>query len=982
MNEAQAKSLVEHILTDSLLCSARILNTIDMTRPDVLSAFDRIDKTARTQQVDYFSAAEKSGEPITAEILTILTSGLIVNWFEGGAAQIIYARDYLYLLELNPEGFADQVVSAIIRGLEPLARIDLGTAHNCSDLLGESYDEFFSLIPLLSAASHHQLAFECSLICCNLIPSPEDLRFLSAAEEAARLVRIIGNETLLGLCDARLATAIASFAERGERSRLSAFDAIECALLNLPSDPTQRNQAMSILKPWLSNKHYASMISLFVLNIPENLRPPLPEKIPDLSQLLKTLSDHASDAWFNAVLHSTAIYAHIENDRLKLQPQQNSHMLNADWSSWSFRHFAYRNAVPDGVSFLRERDLNQRLFELNHEITHVYSMHSRIGMAIIALRIAALMFEITLRTFSFKEGTVPDSEEFVRTGVAPLQTGDILALAQAEQSLQVSRKIQILQETWEPWFEGIAVFSELAGDPKMDTQVLGFSLTVISQLVDRSLKEQSATTEQLRAFMDERIREAEQLYSDAISHDAYFQLLTYLNSCHSHYLPGYLAVRGVVASWRQTLGRSLSGAEASRILLHVTRFGTGETIPDLGTSLVDFQKTVQDRMMVWLKTTSGMAREDIERFLDYSPTTSLHWSAGQLVSEPIDPEKIVAETEKTILILLRQAMTSLCSGNADVDRVPNANPECMEVLRIMADALTKAKIDMSFAGRLMNLYLTPLNILPIGSVEAPFWLHRESSSLFCIIRTTEIHRDSGTPSYNGLVLGLTPEDFAALEAEYQRIRKPRMTVMRVADLAASVSTLEGRGLGRNLLVLIFGNWCHVQPRGMLFGQPKVEPGLYDEIKVRCLGNPLLSLDAEKIANGAAGAKRTKTWLAEVDEGWSAGAARYQVEPWSDYVSSLADQVLDPSKRTDRKDMSLMLLKFVIDDDQTAQRVFQEGLSGFCGNDTSALRAIIRTLDASARSPTQEAPKVAEELWSKLLQKTGDSWDVRLPNEIN
>src|SRR5262249_40645225 len=138
-----------------------------------------------------------------------------------------------------------------------------------------------------------------------------------------------------------------------------------------------------------------------------------------------------------------------------------------------------------------------------------------------------------------------------------------------------------------PWFEGVAVFGETAADPKTDPEVVSPVLSVVYNLWDTPLMD-AEEIEKYKAdrgtAMSSRMTKAEDLYSQAFAKKAYYRLRAYFDNERdiTKYWPGYFAVRAVIASWRETLGRRLSGAQAYRMLIHVTRYTEySELLPDI-----------------------------------------------------------------------------------------------------------------------------------------------------------------------------------------------------------------------------------------------------------------------------------------------------------------------------------------------------------------------------------------------------------------
>lgn len=74
-------------------------------------------------------------------------------------------------------------------------------------------------------------------------------------------------------------------------------------------------------------------------------------------------------------------------------------------------------------------------------------------------------------------------------------------------------------------------------------------------------------------------------------------------------------MRSVVATWRKATARRIPGYEAFRLLLHATRFGTVEAVPNLVLSSGDFCEAAQRQMCEWVCNLARLPKEEIEDFL-------------------------------------------------------------------------------------------------------------------------------------------------------------------------------------------------------------------------------------------------------------------------------------------------------------------------------------------------------------------------------
>jgi hypothetical protein len=193
--------------------------------------------------------------------------------------------------------------------------------------------------------------------------------------------------------------------------------------------------------------------------------------------------------------------------------------------------------------------------------------------------------------------------------------------------LELIRKLQLLETCWSPWFEGLAVFGESAVDPRDDTHATVPSLSVVYNLSDEHLagraKAAGRSIEQEYAAF---LAAAEERFAEARDARAFTRLTAYLGNYATKYRAGYLAVRAVVSAWRRTLGRSLSGAEAFALLLHISRFHLPAPIPDLGQSADRFQEAVIEMHVEWVASITRLSAADLEQFLQHGWRRDQHGS--------------------------------------------------------------------------------------------------------------------------------------------------------------------------------------------------------------------------------------------------------------------------------------------------------------------------------------------------------------------
>jgi hypothetical protein len=609
-----------------------------------------------------------------------------------------------------------------------------------------------------------------------------------------------------------------------------------------------------------------------------------------------------------------------------------------------------------------------------------------LGTTSLAMRWAMTELDVRLWTLSEPDPDDATRKRFIGAlAPAPIPADNtglrVLALAQAEQVTEVERKIQILEGAWEPWLEGIAVFGELAADPRQDQHVRTQIAQVIAHLWDRSVwklaEEQNSSPQE--AARREYV-EAESLYAEAMKRDGRPRLRTYLVRDHRKYLAGYLAARSIVAAWRSTLDRSLSGAEAFRLLLHVTRYSSYDELPDSGLPLAEFTEAVITHQTTWLRAVAEISGEDLERvLLEFDSPFS--WEGGRL--QAVGWHQANERTlDDRLTDVARQAVTSLRGERASPARVPNANELCLKLMDVAANALTNASPDPGlFNSRTMHAILPRLVILPLGRANCPFWYIVQDRRLNCLIRTREKDRETGTPSYDMISFPLDEEQSQTLIDRIRRSGSNRMTVTRVADLAEGQ---EDREPGMNYLAFEYEGWIHVQPRGMLFGGTEVDPSLYDAIAERLTPNPLIAFQEALTGNDHPCARRTKTWIDSLDWTIDLSGTDVDLEPWALRVKSVAEEVLSNPTLDESTEHSRRLLQFVLDDYARADAIAVRGLSALAEDGVSELSTFLRFLDASGRGPVADDPSLAdlcetvESILAPLMEHSRHGWDVVRP----
>jgi hypothetical protein len=864
--ESSDPALWSFLLSDARASATRALDPSVVTESDA-DGLALMSKSSTKWYEDMARSAAEVEVVVTPGIVTLALISCIDGWEVGGEA-------IAYLWSELPEfsGVHDVLVSAH-RLVHTLALAD-DEANDRNAIADAATD----LASALRQASRYDVAIAAAISAANIGTDPS--RRIAASEHAREAAIAIDRRDYAGHALALRAKALTDLAREDPTMRPMAFDAILTALRHASEGSTVPASASEIWRAIKSSEDMKSLQPLWLLAFSE-LKHDDPDVLASMLRARRLLAptwDLKSHELVSLASDIRNFYVDVENQRLRLEPVERGEYVEASWRTWSFDDPSYRHAIPHGSSITREKDLDRILLVMNHELTHVFSMMSGIGLAMTALRAALLNTEVTLWTFSASATYV----DLPRIGVAPLAKGDVTALSEAEQALETSRKIQILQAVWNPWFEGVAAFGELAGDPTSEDIASNIG-DVLANLVDVPPPEDANDLEHL---LLERRTEWENRYAAAQRGEGADRLQAYLDRFHGKFLAGYVAVRMVVAAWRSKLEVPLNGSAATRLLLHLIRFGSFDAVPPLSLPSTEFAASARQSMTDWVARMADITADELRTLA--VAKDSYTWKHGLLVKT----SGSVKESEELVGTRFRQfvleAAAALVGENADPSRVTTASEFCRAIMSSAANALTLAEPPEEIATQLLNAMQAVMGMVPLGQVTAPFWLNRPTGSFICMIRTTEHNVADDGPSYDVLSTPLTETEFQELEAAEARSMLPRMTVTRLADVVQANEAWGQRGHGRNVVAFQYGDWLKVQLRGPMFGASSSNE-MSNAVRARLSPPMLVQTETKFIASGVAGALRTIGWIDGADR-WYVGTEPVPVEAWAAHVKRLAQEV--------------------------------------------------------------------------------------------
>lgn len=821
---------------------------------------------------------------------------------------------------------------------------------------------------------------------------------LALAIDAGRMHQI-------AICSAALGETIAAAADQLPARRLEAFTACEIALERLALTPKPFQQlAAEVLMRTVLRRDYLEKLRLPVFwFLPESARPKeLPLAELPLDRWPERISRESREGWlkgFNSLSAAQTWDWQLDKARLALEPEPVVSSFEADWFAWTIDHPAYRRAIPHNQSFLREENFNRHLLVLSHETTHVLSLLGPIGTALVALRIATMDSEITLWSVARNIPREQLAARISAEGVAPIEPGAAASLFRTEQALELTIKAQILQDVWTPWLEGLAVFGESACDPALDPVGIGPVIDCLRHLVDfhppADEKGVFSDIEKMMAAYEKFNAEFEARCTKAVAERGPIRLETYLPL--EPYFQGYVAVRGVVAAWRAATGRALTSTEAFGLLLHATRYGTLEALPDLALGRESFEKEAFAKMQAWMENLAGLGRDDIEEFLRPperdGPGRIYHWSGGRPAESGPDID-MEGKQKEAVTRMLQAALSSL-SNAADIDRLGDTSKECRLLLTFGANAISRHANEPrgkrsleSYVDRHFELMLLG-GLLPIGRADAKFHLNADQAAatghIATQLRTTEAHIDTGQPSMNSLWF---PVDHAASKqiiGHFQRSGNPRVHVTRVIDLAGIVAR-EPSLHGLHLFAFSYGDWFELvgptQAMSVMLSQDTdYRSTLTELVRARIQPNDVARAELTIMARGLRGAERTRDWI-DRSGVWCVGDQAVDVGDWVSHVRKLAEQVSDNSIRRSRQvGAARVMMNALFADQAFTANIVDHGFRHLTDQCSQHRSDIVAALFRSAQKPVADRflEQYAAEIEAagfSLFRPAELGWDVR------
>jgi hypothetical protein len=182
------------------------------------------------------------------------------------------------------------------------------------------------------------------------------------------------------------------------------------------------------------------------------------------------------------------------------------------------------------------------------------------------------------------------------------------------------------------------------------------------------------------------------------------------------------------------------------------------------------------------------------------------------------------------------------------------------------------------------------------------------------------------------------------------------------------------------LAFVYGEWIHVEHRGMLVGaRAPISASLNASISARLFPNSLLDIESAHTSGGA-GAERTARWLAE-SESWTFDGRPFDPPALVAHLKEVSAEILDPLGRDREADAAATCMLALLVTTPQAETLQREGLHSLSKVRREYPGELLGVLTATAFEPTQS--EFLDQHWPSikshagaLFAYTARGWDVR------
>lgn len=951
------------------------------TDADTLRDFDKI-AARRLQDETFFDTANRLGTVVTSRLVAFIYGIMVASWEKSLNA---YVDTYRYIKETYPDAVSPtgdnlaRWLHYVMEFQESLCLIQKNTS-NVSSYATSGAGAAKRLSNIYSEEKQKEDQLRALNMALGFSVYEDREKRLRWIEECLDLAMDVGNQTMRRNLLFQALQLSLVLSETKSEYEIKSFDLCERAIL---FNHLERGDSQFIDLLGRAIKENRDLLSpLYPLyltvkgEIPNDVKDYMEKVVGILGNNILSALQEIADILVDDVREYLVL---IENHRLKILQKQDKKAAMTFWNNWSIDYPGIHRAVPFGDSLTRDSKKNRFVLTVCHELIHVQTFMSTIGVGLQAMRwsLNQILYSQMpqIEEWSELDAGMELDERLRNKEMIINMPPNVFSFLMAHQHLELQYKIKVMQEVWWPWLEGVAVFGELGGDPTDDKDAYHVATQVLYNMIDTGLRGSNSVDAAREAAL-----KMEHLYSEAIKKEGPHRLRYYLDNEWKHYLPGYLLIRKIISTWRNKLDDTLSGCSALRILLTVTRQSSRTVIPDLTLSPADFKESCIQNFNEFVNSVLSLSGEDIgrikEAYVKSSDDYKLHsvFENGKF-REAVSPESIEEQHLEWIGTIAKQTLSMVPIQERYQEQFEKTGQPHAIFLGITAEALTERFSNAIFGRKqVIQSAFNRMSVVVIGQTTATFWLIENTKVIAFYHRVIETE-----PSYSLSIRTLDEKDFNEVRKELQRLKYNRLRVTRLADMSPPSLESDGqvRGGGDNFITLQYGNWMATFPGGLKIDSDKVPKTAIDPINMRLNPNEFLRYFDWYTSTEQPMTKQLIKWMEDLRD-WefdpTGGDLKIDFSPFRDEFLPLA-RLLASGTTEVRDEVNNAILERMFGKSD----VVNEGLRIANSNGLNLFSKLIDFLQESARFPVTNKPDWLgdiDEILPGFIARSKHGYDVK------
>jgi hypothetical protein len=232
---------------------------------------------------------------------------------------------------------------------------------------------------------------------------------------------------------------------------------------------------------------------------------------------------------------------------------------------------------------------------LLHELTHYISFSSQLGFYATVLTAGLYVLETALRD----RGIAIDDPAEARAGTMSARHARLLTSFVTSEA-----KLRMLFQCWEPWMEGLALFSEvdldLAESGNIGSRHEEFLASLPSDAGEEGAKDDSEHAARQKL---ERVRRVQRVISEHRRGNDYIYDLAILKKDHGTlpYFAGWAFVRALWNRWKSQCPEFANSVTFFETLIWLSLSSFTDLMPDWSLPIADFERDLGTRMRTFLR---------------------------------------------------------------------------------------------------------------------------------------------------------------------------------------------------------------------------------------------------------------------------------------------------------------------------------------------------------------------------------------------